>query len=380
MSQKVLTKNRNGKLKVCIISNTNSAHVQRWANILISKGCKISIVTNSIDEGYIEDAEIIESLSKYSKHKIVRLMNEFGRALFIRYTLSRLKPDVVHIHSFDYIHPFMIFLISIFTGGFNKLVVSTWGTDVITSLKGDTTFLGDLSKKLLLRKARCITASSKYLASVTSRLAPPDRKIHVIPFGIDCVLFSRISRKRTGPLRIGFVKHLKPVYGPDYLLRAFSIVSKKRSDIKLILVGEGAMKADLVKLSKDLGIDRNVSFIGYVPNKQIPAVLKEIDILVMPSILETFGVAALEAQSMEIPVIASNSGGVPEVVVDKVTGFLVEPKDYKGLAQAIQKLIDQPGLREKMGKAGRRFVLKNYRIEDNADKLISLYENLKNGD
>jgi len=140
------------------------------------------------------------------------------------------------------------------------------------------------------------------------------------------------------------------------------------------------MKADLVKLSKDLGIDRNVSFIGYVPNKQIPAVLKEIDILVMPSILETFGVAALEAQSMEIPVIASNSGGVPEVVVDKVTGFLVEPKDYKGLAQAIQKLIDQPGLREKMGKAGRRFVLKNYRIEDNADKLISLYENLKNGD
>jgi len=116
--------------------------------------------------------------------------------------------------------------------------------------------------------------------------------------------------------------------------------------------------------------------LGAIEHRQVPELLRNVDIFVMPSIREEFGVAAVEAQAMEIPVISTRVGGVPEVVLDGETGILVEPGDSEQLAQAILALIENPALRRQMGKRGREHVLANYRWEDNAALMENLYQRI----
>jgi glycosyltransferase involved in cell wall biosynthesis len=96
----------------------------------------------------------------------------------------------------------------------------------------------------------------------------------------------------------------------------------------------------------------------------------------MPSKDESFGVAAVEASATGLPVVASNVGGIPEVVVDNVTGYLVEKKNMEKLAEAIEKLIHDPRLRLEMGKAGREFVEREYVWKDNLVAMKNLYEKI----
>lgn len=273
----------------------------------------------------------------------------------------------------------MIALVDYFLGGFPNLIVSTWGTDVIGIHGISSSRRGELSKRFLLSQAKEITATTHFLADATSKLAPKSRKIHVIPFGIDCELFSRSANHRKpqkGFIRLGFIKHLNPKYGPDFLIKAMPSVLSEFPNTLLVLVGQGEMEYELKSLSAHLGIEKHVQFLGHVEYESVPAVLQSIDIFVMPSVQESFGVASIEAQSMEIPVVATNVGGVPEAVVNGHTGILVEPRNVGQLADAIKKLIANPTLRVRMGKNARQFVLDNYRIEDNVLLFEDLFEKL----
>ncbi len=140
------------------------------------------------------------------------------------------------------------------------------------------------------------------------------------------------------------------------------------------MAGSGELRSQLEELTGQLGLTRNISFLGAIEHRQVPEILRNVDIFVMPSIREEFGVAAVEAQAMEIPVVSTRVGGVPEVVLDGETGILVEPGDSEQLAQAILTLIENPALRRQMGKRGRKHVLANYRWEDNAALMERLYQ------
>jgi glycosyltransferase involved in cell wall biosynthesis len=273
----------------------------------------------------------------------------------------------------------MFFIVNLITGISDNVIISTWGSDIIGNTGSYSKKRGKFAKKLLLKQAKEITATSYYLASETKRLASLKKKVHVIPFGVDCNLFKKknIKLEKKG-ICIGFVKHLKPKYGPSYLLRALSIIVPNFPEIKLVMIGHGEMKNGLKKLASDLGIKEKVQFKGYIQNEKLPEIMENFDIFVMPSTenSETFGVSAVEAQAMEIPVIASDGGGVSEAILDGKTGIVVEPKNVQKLSQAILKLIENPGLRRKMGKAGRRYVLANYDIEENALLFKNLYHKL----
>ena len=349
----------------------------RWSRILASRGHDISVITNERVEGSWPHGKLIECLSRRYRLHILKLAHELLRAVRIRMILHSVKPDVVHIHSFDYIHPLMIGLVSSLSKGFRNLVVSTWGTDVIGRDDASRSRRGEFAKRVLLRQAKRITATTRFLAKETAQLSPPNRAIQVIPFGIDCEMFCRRShRPPKGRITLGFIKHLKPKYGPDYLLKAMAIVANRFDSVSLVMVGGGEMDSYLRRLASELKIERNVRFVGYVPYCEVPEILAGLDIFVMPSISEAFGVAAIEAQAMRVPVVASNIGGVPEAVVDGVTGILVEPKDVAGMADAISKLIKDDELRRKYGENGRRFVLENYDINRNVLVLERLYTSM----
>jgi glycosyltransferase involved in cell wall biosynthesis len=117
-----------------------------------------------------------------------------------------------------------------------------------------------------------------------------------------------------------------------------------------------------------------VRFLGDLAHEDVPAALQRMDIFAMPSTWEGFGVSAVEASAMQLPVVASNIHGIPDVVVDGETGLLVPPRDPAALANALERLAGNPELRRRMGAAGRAFVAAHYRWEDNAAQMAALYQ------
>jgi len=263
-----------------------------------------------------------------------------------------------------------------------NLIVSAWGSDVVYDNSNNEPWMLKFFKRFMVKQAKVITATSEFLRKITAKYAPESRKIHVIPFGVDCELFSPTKKGKNflnpETITLGFVKHLRPKYGPEYLIVAMPRIIAHYANTYLIMVGSGEMEQELKRRVRKLGIQDKVEFTGDIPHEQVPSIMSKIDILVMPSVFESesFGVAALEASAMEIPVVATKVGGVPEVVEDGSTGILVPPRNSDKLAEAIVKLIKNPQLRVQMGKRGRELVLKKYRWESNAADMQRLYESL----
>jgi glycosyltransferase involved in cell wall biosynthesis len=167
----------------------------------------------------------------------------------------------------------------------------------------------------------------------------------------------------------------------DILIRAFGILKSGRDNIRLKIAGSGSHETEYRKLARGLGLEERVEFLGFIEHSDLPSLLAEFDIFAMPSIYddESFGVAALEASATGLPVVATNVGGVPEVVEDNKTGILVERGNVEELAAALEKLIVNPALRAKMGLAGRQLVEKKYDWSRNLLSMKSLYEKVLAG-
>jgi glycosyltransferase involved in cell wall biosynthesis len=160
------------------------------------------------------------------------------------------------------------------------------------------------------------------------------------------------------------------------LLRAAAILRERGVDVRVLLVGDGPTREELVRLEAELKLEDRVEFTGEVAHDEVKAMLERMDIFAIPSTWEGFGVAALEASAMELPVVGSRIHGLPDVVIEGETGFLVPPADPAPLADAIEKLAVDRGLRRRMGVAGRAFVEKEYRWQDNARLMEVLYDEM----
>jgi len=185
-------------------------------------------------------------------------------------------------------------------------------------------------------------------------------KIQVVYEGVD---LQWIDKQQTGPLTkpegvlgIGTVAHMSPEKGHAALLEAIGILRHKFPRVHLYLVGDGSLKGDLVKKTKRLGIEEFVTFTGFRTDSE--ALMKQFAVFCLPSLSEGLSSAILAAMASRLPVVSTKVGGIPELVADGSTGFLVPPGDPKTLATALGKLLGDPALRTRMGEAGRK------RIED----------------
>jgi glycosyltransferase involved in cell wall biosynthesis len=155
------------------------------------------------------------------------------------------------------------------------------------------------------------------------------------------------------------------------LLYAAQKILKQRSDMRLVVVGDGPLEHKLKNLARELGIEDSVVFTGF--RTDIPQILAGLDIFVMCSLYEGLGVAVVEAMLAGKPVVATDVIGINEVVVDRETGILVPPSQPQALAAAIQSLMDSEDLREQMGARGRARALANFNIERMKQDLVELY-------
>ncbi|MBN2245156.1 MAG: glycosyltransferase [Candidatus Aminicenantes bacterium] len=207
--------------------------------------------------------------------------------------------------------------------------------------------------------------------------------IQVIPSGIDFSPFQ--EAKNSDYLRrefyfspddflVGIVAHLADHKGHKYLIQAAEILKKESPKIKIIIVGEGPLHMELQKQVEQIHVEDMVFFLGF--REDIPQILCSLDLFVLSSYLEGMGTSILDAMACKLPVVATKVGGIPEVVIDGETGFLVPPKRPASLAKAILKFYNNKELAEKMGEKGHQVVHEKFSAESMADRIIDLYYQL----
>lgn len=170
---------------------------------------------------------------------------------------------------------------------------------------------------------------------------------------------------------IGSVASLAPRKGHIYLLQAMRLLLRSYPKSKLLIVGEGPLRRKLEIFVQQNHLSGAVKFLGF--RRDVSLLLKAMDIFVSSAIKEAFGINLIEAMYSGIPCIATNVGGVPEVVVDAQTGILVPPANPEALARAIKVLLDNPDLAAKYAEAGKRRVLENFTVGKYVERLEALY-------
>ncbi len=347
-------------IKVILFGYGDSVHTIRWVKGLAKRGFTITVIT--LGEEPIAGIETINLPVGRSRSR--GYFRHLGK---IKKLVNKLRPDLIHAH---YSTGFGLWG---YYSKFHPYLISVWGSDIIG-------FPDNFIKRIFLRKiltsADFITATSNYLKKQTLRLYPQlESKISIIPFGVE-IPEAFADRKSDDIVRLVYIKKHEKIYGPDVLLAAMQKVIRIKPSIHLTLAGRGSMTAELRQQSKQLGIENSVDFCGFINSDEISSFLSQYDIMVMPSLQESFGVAVLEASAVGLPVVASNIGGVPEVLISEKTGILVPPGRAEKLSQAIIRLAENAELRRTMGQAGRKMVAEKFRWEVSLDKMAELYERL----
>lgn len=170
--------------------------------------------------------------------------------------------------------------------------------------------------------------------------------------------------------------------GVEYSIRAAARLVERYPELEYNIVGDGPLRKPLMRLTMDLGVFKNIIFHGSRPQEDIIKHLGKAQIFIAASVTAGNGdaegapSAIKEAMASGLPVVATRHGGLPEMVEDEVTGFLVEERDSAALAEKITRLIEKEDVRERLGKAGRALVKERYDIEKLNDKLVEIYENV----
>jgi len=358
-------------MKICIIANAQSVHTIKWINFFIQAGYTITVISNT--PGQIKGAHVEYIALRPAQHNqllISQYLNLITDARVIRSAIIKSKPDVVHIHYLLAHWSYYLALRSI-----HPLFISIWGSDIVHDDRGSA-WSERWIRKRLLQGADVLMATTQFLADKARTYT--DRIFTIIPFGVDTQMFYPAS-KNDQEITIGFFKSLKPVYGLEFLVKAFRKVLTTVPNAKLHIAGSGTEQEinNLKLLIKKNGLNHSVSYLGFLSNMQVAHEMRKCDIIAMPSIRESFGVAAIEASATGLPVVASNIGGIPEAVQHNKTGILVPPKNVQKLSKALLHLINDPILRNTMGAAGIQFVKNNFLLERNTKQVHELYQQYK---
>jgi glycosyltransferase involved in cell wall biosynthesis len=174
---------------------------------------------------------------------------------------------------------------------------------------------------------------------------------------------------------VGAVAALTQEKGHKYLIDAASFVVREVPDARFVILGEGELRSSLERQIKESHLDKHVFLPGF--RADILSFIKSFDVFVMSSLFEGLGTSLLDAMALSKPTVASDTGGIPEVVSHGETGLLVPPRDAKALAAAITKLLKDPDRRERMGRAGLERVKRLFTAEQMVEKTLGVYRNLK---
>ena len=294
-------------------------------------------------------------------------------SIWSRYSeLLTLEPKVIHLVN-SYIFPKYSFFINKFK---SISVISFRGHDTVVRPFSDDAWCEIL--KEIFHQCDYLHYVSNYLRDEGLKLGAPPEKAFVIYPGIDIDFYSPQENNRNyyneTVLTIISVGRLVWQKGLINALKAVKIILNNNYDIQYWIVGDGSDKDQLLFWRRMLGIENNVKFFGFQPPSQIKLLLNIADIFLQPSVTEAIPVSGMEAAAMELPVIASNVGGLPELIDHGTTGLLVSPDNPIALAEAIILLAEAKDKRLEMGKQARKKVIRDFSLEREVKDWVKLYQ------
>ncbi len=262
-----------------------------------------------------------------------------------------------------------------------KLITKFYGLD----LSGHLQEFGDRVYDPLFDKGDLFIPISKLQKRRLLDLGCDEKKIIVHRLGIDCQKFTFTPRQPhpDGQIRLVTIARLVEKKGVEYGIRAVAKLSKLYQNIEYNIVGDGYLRETLEKLVEELDAGEAVKLLGWRQRAEVIEILNNADILLAPSVTSENGdqegtpVVLMEAMAMSLPVVSTQHSGIPELVEDGVSGFLVPERDWEALAEKINYLIQHPDIWVQMGKEGRLQVEKFYNIDLLNDRLIEIYQQLE---
>ncbi len=228
--------------------------------------------------------------------------------------------------------------------------------------------------KRFLEAADYNLAASGEIAGVGESIAPGS-SIEPLTNGVDTGFFQKMEPTLPpldeGRFRLIVPRRLFHKNGVEHFVRAMPLIAE-RADVEAVLVGDGPERDRLERMAGELGVSDRMHFMGARPHGEMPGLLSSGDLAVFPSLMEATSVAALECMSCELPVAATNVGGLPEIVSDAVGG-LFEPADPNALADKVASLLQSGRLKE-LGAEGRRRVVAGWSNARLADRHLEIYK------
>ncbi len=211
----------------------------------------------------------------------------------------------------------------------------------------------------------CIVAISDSIRAQLQLSGIPPSKIRTIYEGMDLSLYPKRTQLKDYrwqmPLQVGTVAHLSREKGLNYLIEAAAMIPDVHKRLRFLIVGEGNARQELQDLVCEKGLQDLFRFVGF--RTDIASLIKSFDIFVLPSLSEGLSSAILEAMAASLPIVATQVGGIPELISDGDNGLLVPPADPAALARAIQRLAENPHESLLMGQRGRLRIEERFTLE-----------------
>lgn len=362
-------------MRVLFLSAASSTHTVRWVNALCKRGHEIFLVYN---KGHEASADKIDRKVKTYELPFSGGKGYYLNAVYLRRLAYKIKPDVINAH---------------YASGYGTLarvacihpvLLSVWGSDVY-DFPNESRLKKSILQKNILAATR-IASTSECMARELQKVVEKPLDITITPFGVDLDTFNPerfAADKDEHIITIGNIKLIKQNYGikemvlvAEMLIRDKEFLKSVNKEIRVEIYGDGDQRAELEQYVKDRNLQGTIHFNGQIANDKVPEALSKMDIFCALSHKESFGVSAVEAMAMGLPVIVSNAEGFQEVTENNITGYTVPYDDLQKCKEMLQKLIRDKELRLKMGANGRRRVAALYNWEKNVSTMEQIYREM----
>lgn len=285
-----------------------------------------------------------------ARWRLVQFLRASRRAL--RRECAAFQPDVLHIHWWV-------------PGGFAAWPGNNAGVPVVLTSHGTDLFLLDrfpaarIMAGPIFRAAAQVTVISTPLVPRVERLGVPADRITVLPMPVSAERFAPPIHEVRDAARLLFVGRLIERKGAEYAVRAVAALRERGRAARLTIIGDGPERTRLIALINELDLGDVVDLAGALPHDAIADHYRTATLLLMPAVTdwkgeqEGFGMVLVEAMASDLPIVASRSGGIPDVVTDGETGLLVPERDPAALATAAARLLENPDLAARFAAAAR---------------------------
>ena len=345
------------------------SHVYYLCRGLVRRGCRVSVVTSRSKRG-LPTHDVMDGIDVWRTWLPAR--NTVGWTVHAGASTPTLigiarKADVVHAQAFQSVLPGVV------AQRANRIpLVSTWHTSHFLK-RADSPFWRPIFQRLLAWSDYNLAASAE-IAKVAEELAP-GVSVEALTNGVETEIFHRCEPSLPAGTRRRIIvpRRLFEKNGVEFFLRALPLIAE-RVDVEAVIVGDGPERQTLETLAANLALGERVQFLGARGHDEMPGLLSSAELAVFPSLMEATSVAALESMACELPVAASDVGGLPEIV-DNEVGALFEAGNPTSLAATVSSLLERDDLRA-LGTAARSRVVERWSNARLVDRHLEVYQGL----